>query len=609
VLVRVNQVGFPLTAPKSAIVLARRPLRTRAFRVVNAGGATVLSATAGADRGAWNRRWRHAYSLDFSALSTAGSYSIVLAGSGVRSPVFAVGASGYAQLAANELRFLRAQRDGSEVDPSLLGRQPSHLSDTHALAYRTPAYRSDVLRGSLKALSGSPIDVSGGWSDAGDYLKFVETASFAEDMLLYTLREYPAALGAAQPQLLAEARYGLSWLGRMWDQSTGVLRYQVGIGNGNAHIEGDHDVGWRLPQHDETLRVRQGRGAYYVRYRPVFQDGSGGAPISPNLAGRMAAAFGLCAQVFGASDPAYAHRCLLWGQTILDRADAHPRSLVTTTPFDYYPEREWHDDMELGAAEILRATATTSDRSGLPHPDPLYWFGQADGWGQSYMSSHLAGTDTFNLYDVAALAHVELLADRRFVAPAVAEGLETDQPAVLSDLHDQLAAAERVARRDPFGIGYAYANDDVVPHLLGLSLEARFYDQIAGTRTYERFAQRQLDAVLGANAWGVSFVVGAGGRFPACPHHQVANLSGSLDGRPPLLLGAVVPGPVRAGELRGASAAEGHRRCPAHAGDLYAQFSGHGAVYNDNVLDAATNEPSDDIAALALLAFAAEAGG
>ena len=610
VLVRVNQVGFPSSAPKTATVLAQRTLRSRVFRVVNASGATVLTAGVGRDRGAWNGRWRHVYPLDFSGLRTPGSYRIALAAGGVRSPAFLIGGTSYSQLAADEVSFLREQRDGPEVDPSLLGRQPSHLADAHALAYRTPAYHNDVLSsasgGGLSAIPGPAIDVSGGWSDAGDYLKFVETASFVEDMLLYTIRQYPTALGAAEPQLRAEARYGLGWLGRMWDQSTGVLRYQVGIGNGNARIEGDHDVGWRLPQHDEALSVRPGRGAYYVRYRPVFQTGEAGRPISPNLAGRMAAAFGLCAQIFQATEPAYAHQCLLWGQTIFDRADTHPRSLLTTTPFGYYPEQEWQDDMELGAAELTRATAAASDRSGLPHPEPLYWFGQADHWAQAYMEGPLDGTDTLNLYDVAALAHLELMGVRAFVPASAVARMQSKQPTVLEDLHDQLSAAQRVAARDPFQTGYAYANDDTVSHLLGLSLEARIYDQIAGTHTYEAFAQRQLDAVLGANAWGLSFVAGAGSRFPICLHHQVANLSGSLSARPPLLLGAVVPGPVNARELRGLSAAEGFRRCPVRGGNPYAQFSGRGAAYEDNVMNSATNEPSDDIAALALLAFASE---
>jgi endoglucanase len=616
ILVRVNQVGFPLAAPKTATVLSRQTLRSRTFRVVDAGGVTVLTATAGRDRGAWNGRWRHAYPLDFSALRTPGGYRIVLAEPGeVRSPVFVVGGTSYSQLAANEVSFLREQRAGPEVDPSLLGRQPSHLADARALVYRRPAYHNDVLSTasggarSLIPLLSPPVDVSGGWSDAGDYLKFVETASFVEDMLLYTARQYPAAPGSAEPQLLAEARYGLDWLGRMWDQSTGVLRYQVGIGNGNARIEGDHDAGWRLPQHDETLRVSPGRGAHYVRYRPVFQTGEGGRPISPNLAGRMAAAFGLCAQVFQATEPAYAHQCLLWGQTIFDRANTHPRSLLTTTPFDYYPEQEWQDDMELGADELLRATATSTDRSGLPHTEPVYWFEQADRWAQAYMEGPLDGTDTFNLYDVAALAHLELMEDRAFVPATAVARMQSKPATVLEDLHDQLSMAERVATRDPFGVGYTYENDDTVSHLLGLSLEARFYDQIAGTPTYEDFAQRQLDAVLGQNAWGLSFVVGAGSRFPDCLAHQVANLEGSLNGRPPVLAGAVVPGPVKASELHGLSVPEGARRCPARGGNPYAQFSGRNATYEDNVRAYPTNEPSDDIAALALLAFAREAAG
>jgi endoglucanase len=609
-LVRVNQVGFPVDAAKGATVLARRALRSRGFRVIVADGGTVLTGTLGRDRGAWNGIWRHTYRITFSALRTPGRYRIALAEpSGARSPPFTVGGDPYAQLAARELDFLGEQRDGPEALPSLLNRQPSHLADEHAVVYRTPAYAHDVLQGGLTPLGLPPVDVSGGWSDAGDYLKLVETASFVEDLLLYTLRAYPSALGSAEPRLLAEARYGLAWLGRMWSQQTGVLLYQVGIGEGNAHIEGDHDVDWRLPQHDETIRARPGQGAYYVRYRPVFADGIGGAPISPNLAGRVAAAFGLCAQLFAASEPAYAHQCLLFGQTIFDRADTHPGTLLTATPHDYYPEQEWQDDLELGADELFRATATTGERAGLPHPEPLYWFQQADHWGQAYMESPLDGTDTFNLYDVAALAHLELMADRVFAPAEEVQGMESDQATVLGDLHDQLTAAEAVARRDPFGIGYVYANDDSVAHLLGLSLEARFYDQIAGTSTYARFGQRQLDAVLGDNPWGLSFVVGAGSRFPVCLAHQVANLSGSLDGRPPLLLGAVVPGPVSAPELRHLSASEGYRRCPPRGGDPYAQFSGRKAAYEDDVLAYPSNEPSDDLAALALLAFTAEAAG
>jgi hypothetical protein len=43
----------------------------------------------------------------------------------------------------------------------------------------------------------------------------------------------------------------------------------------------------------------------------------------------------------------------------------------------------------------------------------------------------------------------------------------------------------------------------------------------------------------GANAWGVSLVVGVGTTSPRCPQHQAANLAGPSK----LLYGAVVNGP------------------------------------------------------------------
>ncbi len=178
--------------------------------------------------------------------------------------------------------------------------------------------------------TGEHVDVSGGWFDAGDYLKFVETASFTDVGLLYAAREYPGAF-SDPTALLREARYGTDWLLKMWDQNRRVLYFQVGIGDGNGRsILGDHDL-WRLPQADDASRAKPGSPAWFATHRPVFAANAPGRQISPNLAGRVAAAFGLCAQVFAASDPVYAQRCLLAGQTIYDQANTHPGPTLLTT--------------------------------------------------------------------------------------------------------------------------------------------------------------------------------------------------------------------------------------------------------------------------------------
>ena len=95
----------------------------------------------------------------------------------------------YRPLADAALAFLQSQRDGPGNDPGAMDRRPAHLSDTSASVYRTPRYRgTTLLRGLVP--TGEHVDVSGGWFDAGDYLKFVETASFTDIALLYAAREY-----------------------------------------------------------------------------------------------------------------------------------------------------------------------------------------------------------------------------------------------------------------------------------------------------------------------------------------------------------------------------------------------------------------------------------
>ena len=101
-----------------------------------------------------------------------------------------------------------------------------------------------------------------------------------------------------------EARFGLDFLQRMWHERTRTLYYQVGTGEANSYYFGDHDI-WRLPQADDHYRGTNPH-YLYIRHPPVFRAGRPGATISPNLAGRLAADFALCYQVFRHSDPGYA---------------------------------------------------------------------------------------------------------------------------------------------------------------------------------------------------------------------------------------------------------------------------------------------------------------
>jgi hypothetical protein len=180
------------------------------------------------------------------------------------------------------------------------------------------------------------------------------------------------------------------------------------------------------------------------------------------------------------------------------------------------------------------------------------------------------------------------------------------QADLLNDLKKQLDKAVTQAGIDPFGFGFTWAAFDTTSHGAGLVVMASEYDQLTTSTAYAAYGVRWLANILGANAWGVSLIVGDGSTFPHCMQHQVTNLAGSLDGSPPVLAGAAVEGP-NATTSRGL--VSGMRTCPVNGIDQYAQFNGSGSTFQDNVQSWSTVEPAVDLTATSPLAFAWQIAG
>ena len=132
------------------------------------------------------------------------------------------------------------------------------------------------------------------------------------------------------------------------------------------------------------------------------------------------------------------------------------------------------------------------------------------------------------------------------------------------------------------------------------------YDQLINSTDYASYADRWLANMLGANAWGLSFIVGDGGTFPDCLQHQVANLVGTLDGTQPVLNGAAVEGP-NSSATKGL--VSGMIACPTSGDDTYAQYNGSKAEFRDNMQSYSNTEPAIDLTATSPLAFAREMAG
>ena len=607
--IRVNQVGYVESSTKRAYLMASAAETGATFAVKNASGTTVYSAAVGTSLGSWGT-FSSVYALDFDAVTTAGTYTISVASPiATTSAAFKIdtGANLYSTPLANSLYFYESERDGPNYIPNALRTAAGHLNDESANVYFTPSFTKNDDAGALTA-TGAVIDASGGWWDAGDYMKFVETHSYTVAMMLVGVRDFPGQMGTASSSsnFTAEAQFGLDWLQKMWADSSQTLYYQVAVASGGHNYTGDHDI-WRLPQVDDTY---QGCVSpyEYICHRPVFQNtaGGSGASISPNLAGRLAADFALCYKVFVATNASYANQCLLSAEHVFDLANTSPTgNLLTAGPYDFYPEIEWRDDLELGATELYFALqGATNLPSGLPHTDPLYYLPLAATWANAYITGPNDAADTLNLYDVSGLAHYELY--RAIALAGNPTGLATSQAALLADLQKQLNKAVTQAGKDPFGFGFTWNAWDTTSHGGGLVVMANEYDYLTNSTAYAAYGNRWQSNVLGANAWGTSLIVGDGDTFPLCMQHQVTNLVDVPPNGPPFLYGAAVEGP-------NASATKGDVTnmvaCPPNGVDQFAAFNGNGAVYEDNVQSYDTVEPAIDLTASSFLGFAWEIAG
>ena len=597
-VLRVNQQGYLQGEPKQARLMTRAPVHRATYTVTDDTDQVVLQGRVPRrSEGRWSRRFPAVYAIDLTSVHARGRYRITVSGgASATSPYFWVRTPSnvFGTLLNAGVAFDRNQRDGADVVAGPLHRQPSHLNDAHAHLYRWPRmeHGSDLILDRRLHRTGASVDVSGGWFDAGDYLKFTHSTAY-NDVLLFTSARM---LGdRTPPALLDEARHGLAWLIKMWRPKSRTLLIQVGIGSGNRQgtFRGDHDL-WRLPEADDTDTRRADR---FVSHRPVFRAAPPGHRISPNLVGRVSAAFALAAQQDAVTSPARARHELRQARRLYSRAaTAHPpRPLVTALPHAFYPESSWRDDMQLGAAEI----ALAAHALGQPAKGHLR---DSAHWAHGFIAHH--GTDTLNLYDTSALADSALIDAMN----AVPHGrLPVDANDLVAHLKGQIERGRRHARHDPFGAAEPVDEFDANSHTFGLIASVALFDRQTHTRKYRGFASLERTWLLGGDAWGVGAMVGVGQRFPLCMQHQVANLSGTLDGSPPLDVGAVVNGPNGRDNFDGGLGGfqDGMQHCTTTQLRLD-RFDGHGGRYVDDVRSWQTDEPALDMTGAAILAAAGE---
>jgi endoglucanase len=687
--VRVNQAGYEAAGTHRAYLMSTGAETGATFQVINSKGATAASGKVGVLLGVWSHSKTVSYDVYAIDFQVPGGeiYQIKVSGPvAATSPNFAVDCPEtlYSGLLLNTLFFYETERDGKSYIPNALRTAPGHLKDASAQVFDTPPLDVNDFIDNVPpktpplVSAGLPnIDVSGGWWDAGDYEKYVETTSYTVALMEIGIRDFPNQMGTyarvnppappasisyagssgagapASSDFTGEAQFGINWLMKMWNDKTKTLYYQVDNSQDwDYYGEGDpssatgncggtyptpycliteYDI-WTLPQAaDNYLQPGDPEACdplttYYICYRPVFFAAAVDARISPNLAGRLAADFAVCYQLNRISNPSLANECLTNAEDIFELADTSfsdpaptvdsgscSNCLLTVLPFDGYPENVWDDDMELGATELYFALqcagGTENLPAGLPHTNAEHYLKQAAQFALNYITNiYQQGlTDTLNLYDVSGLAHFELY--RALQMAGNPSGLAVTQASIRQQLLQQVADAISQAGTDPWGYGDQWNSGDTTSHGAGLSVMASEAYYLTQNNSYNLYSQRWLGNILGANAWGSSFIVGDGTTFPNCIQHQVANLAGALDGTSggvPVLWGAASEGPANAAT---SGVVSGMILCPANGADPFKKFNGNPgaynasevAVYKDNMQSFSTTEPAIDLTSTSFL--------
>ena len=478
-------------------------------------------------------------------------------------------------------RFYQVQRDGPDYIPSALRTAPGHLNDANAMTYLTPNVNcSGRFSGDLTPL-GTRIDASGGWWDAGDYLKFVHASSYTEAMLLAGVRDFPNQMGAGASangsDFTAEARFGANWLLNMWDDPTPDAL----LPGGDRQREREDR---QRPRH---LAAPAGR-RHLRRHRPAL-------PLHPQPAGVPRRPARLADQPEPRRPRRRGARALLPGvpderpgarDPVPDRRRAHLRPRGHEPAGSSSPRsRTASIPRPSGGTTSSWARPSSTSRSrpaacrpACPTPTPPSTCGRAAHWADAYITGPNDAADTLNLYDVSGLAHFEL--HRAITAGGEPAGLAVTRARLLADMQKALDGAIAQGAADAFGFGFAWAQWDTTTHGAGLSVMASEVRRADRHDDYAAYADRWLANILGANAWGLSLIVGDGTTFPHCLQHQVANLAGSLDGSPPVL-------PAPRSRARTATARTGASAgCwPARptGSTPFAPFNGSGAEFRDNM--------------------------
>ena len=465
IFVRVNQVGFLPQDIKSAIIMSKTNLVNVSFTVVDAKSEKIIYKNKiDTNRGNWGK-FPFNYQIDFSGIKTNGLYNIMVGDK--KYFTFKISKDNYAGITDSLLLFLKVQRCGP-TKPWL--HEPCHMFDS-------PTIIGDEAEGG--------IDVTGGWHDAGDYIKFLNSTAYTTYMLLFSYEfdkskfEFDRNKNN-EPDVLEEAKIGLDWITRACYKKNKFITQVQDVD--------DHSQTWRMPEND-SLKFD----------RPAYPG------IGKNMIGLVSATLSLASRIWKErfSDKQSSEKWLGVAKQIYQGRNQSPNLDVVQSGM-YQDSRFW-GKLALGAIELYKSTNETKYLTdSFVYGDSAksdYWWS----WG-----------------DIDALAQFR-----------IAE----HNPRFKNYLQNNLIAFNTNKDKMIFGEGTVYSWG-TTNTFLGIALQAILWKKLTNESTFDTLKYFQRDFILGKNPWGISFIYNIGEKYSRKFHSQISKLNGGY------LPGAVSAGPA-----------------------------------------------------------------
>ncbi len=457
--IRVNQLGFLPDDIKTAVVLSKVKLDNKDVVIKKLNSNEVLVKTFLSQLQKSYGSFKYIYVIDFTNLTEEGEY-VIYVGSKNSYP-FKIDKDIYKDVTFSLLDFFKVQRCGY-TNPYL--HDLCHIADATSIIDENNTIKKS-------------IDVTGGWHDAGDYIKFLNTTAFATYMLLFSYEFNPSKFGFDNdknniPDILEEAKVGIDWLLRCNYEGKKLVTQVQDLK--------DHESEWRMPENDK-----------YTFDRPAFVG------IGKNLIGIYTATLALASRIWRDKFYyyEYADKCL---NTAKHFYSLHNKvSDIDSSGTGMYRDNDFYGKLALGAFELYISTNEKKYlNDAVKYADSAknhFWWS----WG-----------------DINPLIHYKLSKyDRRF-ADLIKRNLDE---------------FNNFKNNNVFGLGTSL-NWGSNNTLLGIVLQNILWKSLTNYSSYDTLAVIQRDFILGRNPWGLSFVYGFGKKYSKNFHHQISYIKKELPG-------------------------------------------------------------------------------